>query len=372
MESNRPIRVAHIIGKLNAAGVESVVNNYYKFIDHNKYQFDFIIDSDGQCMPKQELIDSGAKYYIIPPYQNLIKHIIVLTMLLKKNNYKIVHSSMNTLAPISLFCAWLAGVPVRINHNHSTSSKGEHLRNIIKYLLRPFAKCFATNYAACSYAAAIWLFGSKTVDLDKVKIVNNAIDIRTFRFDENVRLLIRNELNLNNKFVIGHVGRFEHVKNHDFIIDLFKEFNANDKDSILLLVGIGSLMDKIKNKVRTLGLDNNVIFLGVRDDVPMLYQAMDAFVLPSYSEGLGMVGIEAQAAGLPCVFSDQIPIEAVVVHENILRLPLSQIQNWKESLFKFKNVRRCDTSKELSQAGFNIEKEAKNLEDYYDRLINDL
>ncbi|WP_019000355.1 glycosyltransferase family 1 protein [Succinimonas amylolytica] len=372
MESNRPIRVAHIIGKLNAAGVESVVNNYYKFIDHSKYQFDFIIDSDGQCSPKQELINLGARYYIIPPYQNLIKHIIVLTRLLKMNNYQIVHSSMNTLAPISLFCAWLAGVPIRINHNHSTSSKGEHFRNIIKYLLRPFAKCFATNYAACSYAAAKWLFGREAVDLDQVKIINNAIDINTFRFDKNVRLLIRKELNLNNKFVIGHVGRFEHVKNHEFIIDLFKEFNDYEKDSVLVLVGIGSLMETIKNKVRILGLDNNVVFLGVRDDISMLYQAMDAFVLPSYSEGLGMVGIEAQSAGLPCIFSDQIPIEAVVVDENVLILTLDQIQNWKESLLKFKNIRRRDTSIELSNAGFNIEKEAKKLEDYYDKLINAL
>ena len=217
-----PIRVAHVIGKLNAAGVEAVVNNYYRNIDHTKYQFDFIIDSDGACQPPQELIDMGARYYVVPPYQKLFQHIKALIKLFKENNYKIVHSGMNTLAPISMYCAWRAGIPVRINHNHSTAGKGEIKKNIMKYCLRPFAKCFATHYAACSRFAGEWLFGKKMVESGKVTIFNNAIDIEKFKFNEKVRTEVRNKLGIEDKFVIGHVGRFEYQKNHEFLIDVFK------------------------------------------------------------------------------------------------------------------------------------------------------
>ena len=178
---DKPIRVAHVIGKLNAAGVEAVVNNFYRNIDHSKYQFDYFIDADSNCEPPQELIDMGARYFIIPPYQKLFQHIKELTRLFKENKYQIVHSGMNTLAPISMYCAWKASVPVRINHNHSTAGKGETKKNILKYCLRPFAKCFATDYCACSEYAGEWLFGKRMMKQGKVTVFKNAIDLDKFK-----------------------------------------------------------------------------------------------------------------------------------------------------------------------------------------------
>ena len=372
MKRTEPIRIAHIIGKLNAGGVESVVNNYYRNIDHKKYQFDYFIDSDGGCQPPQELIGMGARYFVIPPYQNLFQYIKVLTKYFKENHYSVVHSGMNTLAVFSLFAAWLAHVPVRINHNHSTASKGETKKNILKYLLRPFAKLFATHYCACSRYAGIWLFGKKTVAQGKVKIFNNAINVESFVYNPIIRDKVRKELDLKDKFVVGHVGRFCFQKNHEFLIDVFKAVHEKEKNAVLLLVGIGELQEAIKQKVFDLGLQSSVIFLGARKDVNKLYQAMDVFVLPSRYEGLPVVGVEAQAAGLPCILSDQMTDETVIVKETKV-LPLdSDRAVWAKIILETKKNNRRNTMENVKNAGLDIKTEAKKMEAYYDTVIKSI
>lgn len=360
-----PVRVAHVIGKLNAAGVEAVVNNYYRNIDHNKFQFDYIIDADGECQPPKELIDMGARYFVVPPYQKLPQHIKALTKIFRENKYPIVHSGMNTLAPISMFCAWRAGVPVRINHNHSTAGKGETKRNILKYMLRPFAKCFATHYAACSKYAGEWLFGKRMMQSKKVTVFNNAIDAEKYSFNSVVRDEVRKELGIEGRFVIGHVGRFCFQKNHIFLIDIFKEVHKVDPDAKLLLVGIGDLQKQIKEKVKAYGLEGSVIFLGVRKDVDRLYQAMDIFVLPSHYEGLPVVGVEAQAAGLPCLLSDQMTRETVLLPETKM-MPLTVgAKKWAITIEKMKSIKHRDTTADIRKAGFDICLESRKLEKYY-------
>ena len=370
--SVKPIRIAHIIGKLNAAGVEAVVNNYYKNIDHDKYQFDYFIDADSTCQPPQALIDMGARYYVVPPYQKLPQYLLALTKYFKENNYRIVHSAMNTLAVFSLFAAWFANVPVRINHNHSTASKGETKRNLLKYLLRPLATLFATHYCACSSYAGEWLFGKQLVREGKVTIFNNAIRIEDYAYNSALREAMRKELHIENKFVVGHVGRFCFQKNHEFLIDVFKLVHNKDKNAILLLVGIGELQDAIKQKVLNSGLQNSVIFLGARKDVNKLYQAMDVFVLPSHYEGLPVVGVEAQAAGLPCILSDQMTDETVIIKETKV-LPLNAgAAVWAETILETKNLNRRNTMEDVKKAGFDIKTEAKKMEAYYDKAIKSI
>ncbi|WP_295084256.1 glycosyltransferase family 1 protein [Ruminococcus sp.] len=365
-----PIRVAHVIGKLNAAGVEAVVNNYYRNIDHSKFQFDYIIDSDGECKPPQELIDLGARYFVVPPYQKLPQHIKALTKIFRDNKYQIVHSGMNTLAPISMFCAWRAGVPVRINHNHSTAGKGETKRNILKYMLRPFAKCFATHFAACSKYAGEWLFGKRMMQDKTVTVFNNAIDVKKFSFNSVVRNEVRKEIGIEDKYVIGHVGRFCFQKNHEFLIDIFKAVHETDSNAMLLLVGIGDLQKQIKEKVKNYGLEDSVIFLGVRKDVDRLYQAMDIFVLPSHYEGLPVVGVEAQAAGLPCLLSDQMTKETVILPETKM-MPLTVgAKKWAWQIVKMQRTKRRNTTEDIRKAGFDIGLAANELEIYYDKLCH--
>lgn len=366
---NRPVRIAHIIGKLNAAGVEAVVNNYYKNIDHNKYQFDYYIDSDSSCKPSKDLIDMGARYFVIPPYQHLFSHIKTLVRLFKENKYLIVHSGMNTLAPISLFAAWMAGVPIRINHNHSTAGKGEFKRNCLKYCLRPFAKVFANYYCACSKYAGIWLFGKNFFSSGKVTVFNNAVDTSKFAFSTSNRDKLRKELGISNKYVIGHIGRFTKQKNHYFLIDIFEQYYKKNSNAVLLLVGIGELQDEIKDAVKKKKLEDAVIFFGKRSDVDELYSAMDLFVLPSLYEGLPVVGVEAQVSGLPCIFSNEITRE-VAITENVYFLPIDgSVSDWCSQITNFKNLDLKRDKLKLKDCSFDIKVQANNLVEYYDECI---
>ena len=185
----KPIRVAQIIGKWLGGGVEAVVMNYYRHIDRNKIQFDFICDEDSTNIPYEEIESLGGKVIIIPPYQKLFKYIKELTKVLKEGKYKIVHSHINTLSVFPLYCAKKAKVPVRIAHSHSTTHKKEWKKNLMKQILKPFSKLFATNYFACSEYAGRWLFGDKEFDKGNVYVLNNAIDVDKFKYDEKIRKL---------------------------------------------------------------------------------------------------------------------------------------------------------------------------------------
>ena len=361
--SEKPIRIAHVIGKLNAAGVEAAVNNYYRHIDHNKYQFDYFVDSDGECDPPQDIIDMGARYYVIPPYQKLFQHINTLTKLFGENEYKIVHSGMNTLAPISMYCAWRAGVPIRINHNHSTAGRGETKKNILKYLLRPFSKCFSTHYAACSKYAGEWLFGKKMVEDGEVTIFYNAIKVEDYTFDSNVRDQVRKELKIDDKFVIGHVGRFCYQKNQEFLIDVFRKVHDINPSSVLLLVGIGEQQKQIIEKVKELSLTGSVLFLGARKDVNRLYQAMDCFAFPSRYEGLGMVAVEAQCSGLQVIASKSVPLDAMV--SDHIRFIDFDIDSWVRAI---NSLGIYDRNIQIDEK-YNIKIEAKKMEDFYSEAL---
>lgn len=316
-KSKKPVIVAQIMGKWIGGGVESVIMNYYRHLDHTKVQFDFICDEDSTRIPYDEIKKLGGRVFLVPKYQKLPQYLKALESLFHKNQYRIVHSNVNTLSVFPLYAAKKAGIPVRISHSHSTSNPKEWKRNIIKNILRPFSKKYATDYFACSELAGRYLFGDKTFDQGKVKIIHNAIDLDKFKFDPNARKKLREELGIDEKTtVIGHVGRFVQQKNHDFLIDVFKEYHTKNPDSKLLLIGTGPLEEKIKAKVERLDLSDSVLFLGQREDTNKLYSVMDVFCLPSLYEGLGMVLIEAQMNGLPCVASDKVPKEAKVT-ENI-------------------------------------------------------
>lgn len=315
----KPIIVAQIMGKWVGGGVESVIMNYYRHLDRSKVQFDFICDEDSTRIPYDEIKKLGGRVFLVPKYQNLPKYLKVLEKLFKENQYRIVHSNINTLSVFPLYAAKKAGVPIRISHSHSTSNPKEWKRNLIKNILRPFSKRYATDYFACSEVAGRYLFGNKSFDRGKVKIIHNAIDVEKFKFDEVARKKLRKEFGIKDStIVIGHVGRFVQQKNHTFLVDVFKEYHKKNPDSKLLLVGSGPLEDEIKKKVEKLGLKNSVLFLGQRDDINKLYSAMDVFCLPSLYEGLPVVGVEAQAAGLPCVFSDKITNDTVITKDTTL------------------------------------------------------
>lgn len=281
------IIVAHIMGKWNGGGVESVVMNYYKNIDRNRIQFHFLCDEDSTDIPYEEIEKLGGKVIVIPPYQKLFEYQKELYRIFKENNYKIVHSHINALSVFPLRIAKKAKIPLRIAHSHSTSNKKEWKKNILKMILRPFSKLYANNYFACTEYAGKWLFGKKVVERKELNVINNAIDLKKFEFNENTREDLRKELGIKEDvLVIGHVGRFMKQKNHEFLIDVFEKAIKQDDNIYLILVGQGPLEDKIKEMAKEKGIEDKILFLGQRNDVNKLYQAMDIFVLPSLYEGL--------------------------------------------------------------------------------------
>lgn len=370
-EKQDTIRVAHIIGKWVGGGVEAVVMNYYRNIDREKIQFDFICDEDSTNIPYDEIEKLGGKVILIPPYQKVISYHKMLKKVLKDGKYKIVHSHINTLSVFSLFAAKCAGVPVRIAHSHSTTNKKEKKKNLIKQVLRPFSKIFATDYMCCSELAGRWLFGNKEYDKGNVYLLNNAIDLDKFKYDEVIRKEKRKELNIDDDtLVIGHVGRFVEQKNHRFLIDIFNEVHKQNEKSILLLVGQGPLMDEIKEKVKSLGIEDCVKFLGQRNDISELYQAMDVFCLPSLYEGLGMVLIEAQTAGCYCIASTEVPEKAKIIQKfKFIELTVDK-NKWAKEIMKFKNDKeRKSCLKDISDACYSIKCEVKKLENKYFEII---
>ena len=268
-------------------GVESVVMNYYRNIDKEKIQFHFLCDEDSTDIPYQEIEKLGGKVIIIPPYQKLFKYQKELYRIFKENNYKIVHSHINAISVFPLRIAKKAGVPIRIAHSHSTSNKKEWKKNILKMILRPFSKLYANQYFACTEYAGKWLFGKKVVERKELNVINNAIDLKKFEFNENTREDLRKELGIKEDvLVIGHVGRFMKQKNHDFLIDIFNELIKKNDNSILILIGQGPLLNDMKQKVRDLKIEDKVKFIGQIRDVEKYYNIMDVFLFPSIYEGL--------------------------------------------------------------------------------------
>lgn len=362
-----PIRIAQIIGKWLGGGVEAVVMNYYRHIDRTKIQFDFICDNDSTNIPYKEIEELGGKVILIPPYQKVFKYHRELKKVLKDGNYKIVHSHINTLSVFSLFAAKCAGVPVRIAHSHSTTNKKEWKKNIVKVFLRPFTKLVATDYMACTEHAGRWMFGNKAFDTDKVYILNNAINLDKFKYDEKLRKKIRKELKISdNTVVIGHIGRFVTQKNHTQLVDIFNEYHKNNNNSVLILIGQGPLMEEIKEKVNNLGLKGCVIFLGQKDNVNEYYNAMDLFLFPSLYEGLGMVVVEAQVNGLPCVVSDEVP-KIVKITDRITFMDLNNSSEiWLKGIIKLlKRNDRKNVKFKNEITNYNINEEAKQFEQKY-------
>lgn len=372
MRDDEPVRVAQIMGKWVGGGVESVVMNYYRYIDRTKIQFDFICDDDSTNIPYEEIEKLGGKVILIPPYQKVFKYHNKLKKILKEGHYKIVHSHINTLSVFSLFAAKCAGVPVRIAHSHSTTNKKEKKKNLLKQVLRPFSKLFATDYMCCSELAGRWLFGDKEYDKGNVYLLNNAIDLEKFKYNESLRKEKRKELGISDDtLVIGHVGRFVAQKNHDYLIDIFNEIHKKNNNSVLLLAGQGPLMEEIENKAKELNLDDSIKFLGQRNDANELYQAFDVFLLPSLYEGLPVVGVEAQAAGLLCYLSDDMTKETKVLDITKFMSLNNTPEEWADNILDdVKKYKRRDVSKEMTAKNFNIKEEVKRLEKYYLNLYN--
>ena len=370
--NSKPIRIAQIMGKWVGGGVEAVVMNYYRNIDRNKIQFDFICDSDSTNIPYEEIEQLGGRVILCPPYQKIGKYHRELKRILKNGNYRIVHSHINTLSAFSLFAAKCANIPVRIAHSHATTNRKEFKRHILKIILRPFSRKFATHYMCCSEVAGVWQFGKKMYSENKVIKLNNAIDLKKFYYDKKVNENLRKELNISNDTcVIGNVGRLVKTKNQDFVIDIFNEFLNYNDNSVLLLVGQGPDLEHIRKKIVNLKIEEKVMLLGQRNDVYDIFKVFDIFLLPSLYEGLGMTLIEAQVSGLKCFASSNVPLESKICN-NVEFLDLSKgAKAWAERIKCNLQYVRMSQKKSALKSGYDINNESKKLEKFYLDLYNE-
>ena len=359
------IRVAHVIGKMVGGGVEAVVMNYYRHIDRDRVQFDFIIDSDSTVVPSEEIEGLGGRLYKVPPYQRLGEYQRVLGGLLARNAYPIVHSHINTLSVFPLRVAKKVGVPVRIAHSHATMGKGETKRNLMKLALRPLANVYPTDRVACSRYAGEWLFGRRA----DFTVIPNAVELGRFRFDAATRDAVRAEWGVREGCcVVGNLGRMESTKNQAFLIDAFAHLYAERPNSMLVIAGCGSLREPLEQKAHDMGLAGCVRFLGQVGDVSRLYQGMDVFALPSLYEGFGMALLEAQVVGVPSVVSDRVSPE-VVLTDGCRLLPLEDgADAWARAIWaQFEGgARKAMASEALNR--FDIDNASKKLEGFYLRL----
>jgi len=364
---HKPIRIAYIIGKMCAGGVESVVFNYYRVLNHNIFQFDFFYDDDSTIEPPKELIDMGARFFKLPRYQNLFKYLNGLRKYLKQEQYLIVHSHLNTLSVFPLFVAWFEQVPIRIAHNHSVPEGTEFIRNMVKHILRYFSKLFSNHYFACSEKAGRWMFGDYVFDSNKVFIMKNAIDFEKFRVDSNNVLKKKLELNIQNKFVVGHVGRFTYAKNHLFLIDIFKCISELRKDAVLLLVGDGELRSKIENEIKNKCLENKVLFVGRVSDPEKYYRLNDVIVLPSVFEGLPLTAIESQIAGVPIIMSKAVPQEAVISDGCLYMDITDSAENWAKKAVEVAGKNIISLTDKADD--YDIKKQVKKIENWYESTL---
>lgn len=366
MNSEEPIRVLQIVGISCNGGVEAVLLNYYRHMDKDKVQFDFVVHKNPVKNFADEVKKGGGRLYEVTPYtKNIVAFTYEIYQIIKKGKYSIVHSNMNSLSGFPLLAAWLAGARVRILHNHTTDVKSEGLRTMLKRVLRPFAKLFANRYFACSELAAKWMYGIEAVKQGKVIIIPNAIDLDRFAFNPEKRNELRRTMGLGDKFVLGHIGRFVYQKNHSFIIDVFARVVDERKDAILLLIGDGSLHKQIEEKVNALGISDKVLFLGNRNDVADLYNVMDVFVLPSFYEGLPVVAVEAQANGLVCLMSDNVTGECKLTNKLQFLSIDSGIDSWVRKIVIMRNERNSKTVENIKNIDFDLHEAANRLNEYY-------
>lgn len=362
------LRVLHSVSNMARAGIETMLMNYYREIDRSQIQFDFLAnkpvpgeyDEEIRCMGGRVFVSPGLNPLHFPRYKRFVAE-----LLHSDPDIKIVHAHNEAMGYYALQSAKDAGLKVRIAHAHNTQIIRDYkypLKLVCKQLL-PGA---ATDYWSCGRDAGIYYYGEKRWN-ESGFIMRNAIDVSKFAFRQEERARLRQLHGLEKCFVIGHVGRFNVQKNHTRLLDIFAEAAKAVPDARLALIGTGELEQSVEEKARAMGIRDKVLFLGQMADVSGWYQAMDCFVLPSLFEGLPVVGIEAQAAGLPCVFSDRVTDEVLLSPETRRISLQADDAEWAGEIVaagqaKTDRVQGMDI---VRRAGYDIHEEARKLQKIY-------
>lgn len=363
------IKVLHVIGSMNRGGAEAMIMNYYRSIDHTKVQFSFVENCEDRSAFDDEIESMGGEIYHCPHFngKNYYQYRTWWRRFFKEHSgeYQIVHGHIGSCAAIYLGEAKKSGA-YTIAHSHS-SGTDHSLRAILYQIASYNTRNIADYFFACSAEAGVDRYGKKVVKSERYKVIYNAVDTNLYRKNDLERKNIRKQFGIgDDEIVIGHVGRFSAVKNHHFLLEIFEHIYKKYPATKLLLVGGGELDQVIREKAAERGLADQVIFAGIRADVNRMIQAMDVFVFPSIYEGLPVTLVEVQTAGVPCVISDCIPKESILVKGLVDVMPLSEsAESWAERALKRAKEPHWETQQQIKEKGFDIVENAKWLEKYY-------
>lgn len=353
------IRVLQVVGSLGYAGVEAVVMNYYRNIDTEQVQFDFISCSPNKQRYDDEIINLGGNIYRCPARSRKpFSYMRELKKIISENKYDIVHIHQNSASiAMDAIVAKSCGVKTIIGHSHNTRC------NVLyqHYLFKPVVNVFLTHRFACSNEAGRWIFGKR----NDVEVFNNAIDAGKYQYKESIRNEYRKKLGLENDFVVGFVGRLHEQKNLYRFMDICREVKVRKSNAKFVLIGEGPQEIELKAYSTKLGIESDTVFLGQRDDVPNVMMAFDIFLFPSSYEGLGLVAIEAQATGLSCVVSDEVPAPNLTGYEVKLSLDESD-EVWADNIINNKSLeKRKKATAYIIAGGYDIKTEAGKLQNFY-------
>ena len=359
-----PIRILHIVTNMDRGGLETLLMNCYRHIDRNVVQFDFLVHRYPRAAYDDEIEELGGTIHRLPrlnPFDPRYKKALY-DFFNSHPEYRIVHCHLDCMSGIPLSVAKQCGVPVRIAHAHSSNQDKDWKYPLKRFFMRKIPSC-ATHLFACSDSSGLWMFPKQNFT-----VIKNGIDTEKFAFDSAVRDEARKELHLAESLTLGHVGRFDQVKNHSFLIDIFSELKKEVPDAVLLLVGKGPLENQMREKVQGLGLADSVLFLGLRSDVNRILQAVDVFVMPSLYEGLGIAAIEAQTSGTFCVFSDTIPKECKLTDHVVFLSLHTSPSLWAEHILSGALPVRKSNAEQIAVKGYDIQSTADDLQDFYIKM----
>jgi len=372
------IKVFYLVYGLTSGGIERYSVNLYEHLNKKKYNFDFIVSKNNHDFLDDEFEAAGGVKVALGNKKIKNKVIYKIDYLINlirvaKNSYDIAYFNLSIPADVfkyPLICR-VVGIKNIVIHSHN-SSEG-HI-SIFKRILNVFGRMYinkiATAKFACSDKAAAWMFGEKVEKQKSYKLINNGLEVRDYDYNPKVREKIRASLEIEpDRMVIGHVGRFVDQKNHKFLLEVFKEVMVKEPNALLMLIGVGELQEAVKEQAAMLGISQNIKFLGEKKNVNELMQGMDVFLLPSLYEGLPVVGVEAQASGLHCVFSNTISSEADITG-NVSFLSLNNsAKSWAEKVIESANISRKSEKNKIISSGYDIESATAQVEKTIDQMM---
>lgn len=364
-----PIKILQIFTVLNKGGAETNLMNYYRNMDKNEFQMDFLVHRENGFF-EQEILNSGSKIYRLPPilpwklkeYKRAVKDFFD-----QHSDYDIIHGQCSELGVFIYEEAKRRNIPVIIAHAHNNRMDRDK-KLVFRLLWKKRMRKSINAYFTCGQEAAENLFGKKLSE--KSYQMNNAIEVEDFQFNQEIREKKRKELQAEETINLVNIGRFNSQKNQLFLLDVFAEIIKKNTNYKLFLVGDGELKTQILEKIKKLKIERNVELLGIRNDIPELLQAMDVFLFPSLFEGLPVSLVEAQATGIQCVISDGVPAESILVKENVKVISLKEnAEQWANKILEIKNFERKDVSEIIKEKGYDIKENAKKLEEKYRELL---